>query len=425
MADSGNYYNFVSVASSNPLNCTVLGYELNETEIQYDILLMRTKDGGITWQRQACPFGGGLTVEDAKLRRICAIDSLNLFAVGDSGLMIRTTDAGEHWVQIGELWTQLDTAHAWNYNFIDVRFADPLHGIATTTAGNVAITNDGGSTWKFTYFPRAREMFASSISDSCYFAISGTIGNMYRTFDGGLNWDTISIFRDTYTGTTGTFLWGSYFRDNAKGFVVGGTTDGVSPGYIALILRTSDAGLHWDTVCKHDYFDGYDDIMAIRFADSLHGVAATRSTGVLKSSDGGSTWTADSIPMPFQWMAAFDIAYPSLDRMFLCASGGYNGYFIGFSPEAASVATSAGNSVMRVGEVYPNPFRDRVTIVLPDAETKYDVTLVDLLGRTVRFFPNVGGAKATLEIPGISPGEYFVRASHEGITKQQYPLIAE
>lgn len=57
--------------------------------------------------------------------------------------------------------------------------------------------------------------------------------------------------------------------------------------------------------------------------------------------------------------------------------------------------------------VYPNPFDNKITIVLPESEL-VDITIVNQLGQRIDFYSNLGG---TVELPteGYSQGFYLIR----------------
>jgi photosystem II stability/assembly factor-like uncharacterized protein len=95
-------------------------------------LVRSTKDGGSTWQTQR------LGEDDAGVARGFVIDSMNIIAVGEDELIMRTTDAGNNWiVQTG--------LRGMGYG--SVFFINKDTGWIVGLAGTILKTTDRGVTW--------------------------------------------------------------------------------------------------------------------------------------------------------------------------------------------------------------------------------------------------------------------------------------
>jgi photosystem II stability/assembly factor-like uncharacterized protein len=107
-----------------------------------DGILLHTRDGGWTWNAEGDPgdlAGNGLIA-------VSAANSTTAWAVGENGLILHTADGGQHWVRQGE-----GQAPAVAYN--GVYAADALHAWAAgpeepgNEYGTLVRTADGGKTW--------------------------------------------------------------------------------------------------------------------------------------------------------------------------------------------------------------------------------------------------------------------------------------
>src|SRR6188768_1125817 len=140
------FYTYYSIACSDSKNCTVVGYLYDPSLFPAPsmvVLIERTTDGGLTWKQQNSIIPNQESVNTAKLlRKVIALDSLTLFAVGDSGLIVHTTDAGTTW-SIQESGTKNP--------FWDISFSDNMNGLAISPRGDVVVTTNGGKQWDMKY----------------------------------------------------------------------------------------------------------------------------------------------------------------------------------------------------------------------------------------------------------------------------------
>ncbi|MBS1913041.1 MAG: hypothetical protein JST22_13725 [Bacteroidetes bacterium] len=100
-------------------------------------------------------------------------------AVGDHGIVIRSTDGGDHWQRLS---TPTDRA-LWG-----VHFTDAMHGVAVGDSGIILRTSDGGTTWM--PVPTGVQLGLRRVvfpTPSIGFAV-GYFGVILKTIDGGLTW---------------------------------------------------------------------------------------------------------------------------------------------------------------------------------------------------------------------------------------------
>lgn len=108
-------------------------------------LILKTEDGGTTWQRQ----GNSATVPDVFLEAVSAADDQNVWAVGgvsdadgsSYGTILHTTDGGETWTRQG------DSATTPDVEFNGVVALDARNAWVVGTKGYILKTSDAGATW--------------------------------------------------------------------------------------------------------------------------------------------------------------------------------------------------------------------------------------------------------------------------------------
>ncbi len=121
-----------------------------------------------------------------------------------------------------------------------------------------------------------QSMLLDGVSKDGLMTVVGERGHILNSTD-GTHWQQIII-------PTRTTLTGVYFHDKQNGWTV---------GHDAVILRTTDAGQHWQKV--HDDPEGQTPLFDVWFSDSNRGIAIGAYGLYLVSEDGGKTWTTDEM----------------------------------------------------------------------------------------------------------------------------------
>jgi photosystem II stability/assembly factor-like uncharacterized protein len=186
-------------------------------------LVMRTVDGGVSWQRQSDPvserlFKVALSTPDAGC------------AVGANGTLVCTSDGGANWQQRG----LNDLA------LYDVTFTTPNNGWAAGEFETILHTGDGGKTWRIQHGGRRSSStippyFALAFSDPSHGVALGQGGVVLATADGGANWRDAgavaghhSVFAAVYPGASSPkVLWVA----GAAGAILRQEPDGVWRAY--------------------------------------------------------------------------------------------------------------------------------------------------------------------------------------------------
>jgi len=95
--------------------------------------LMSSTDGAVSWATQSLD-------QDAMFTDIHFVDAQNGVAVGEFGMVLRTTDGGQQWQPINPIPNDFYPQSAW--------FQDVNEGWVTGLGGNVLHTRDGGQNWQ-------------------------------------------------------------------------------------------------------------------------------------------------------------------------------------------------------------------------------------------------------------------------------------
>ena len=226
---------------------------------------------------------------NAKLNSVHFEDSNIGWAVGDSGIILHTTNGGQEWIiQISGTTTSLS----------DISFIDHNNGLAvgggpqySLTEAVVLQTSNGGQYWlnrigsgegiilnRLSYNSWDNVWVVGSIP-----SLTRRIGAIFFSGNGGSSWYLNSIL-ESYYFTDVCFT-------NAEIGIVIGNSYGVGPvSGNTLIMKTTDSGNSW--------LSQNNDLSAIFFIDSSNGWGVgnygmfPRRVQILKTIDGGENWTS-------------------------------------------------------------------------------------------------------------------------------------
>ena len=180
--------------------------------------LLRTNDGGQTWQRVL------VKTSDANVRlvRMAFADNQHGLLVGETGTVFATSDAGAHW---------LLQASPTKHLLLGATFTDSAHAWLVGTGATIVKTSDGGATWFNATLRDGNEIrfnAASFATHNLGWAV-GNAGQILTTVDGGRAWypQRSNVDAD---------LLDVKFVDAREGWAAG--AEGV-------LLHTTDAGAHW------------------------------------------------------------------------------------------------------------------------------------------------------------------------------------
>jgi photosystem II stability/assembly factor-like uncharacterized protein len=212
--------------------------------------IFTTSDGGNVWIMSS---GIGPLSRSTK-------PSINYCFAAGSYNLLRSTDKGFTW-----------TRHPIsddNY-FMTISFVDTLNGIASTLSGSspkIFRTYDGGENWQHITTLSGYYLYDMCFIDSVTVYACGN--GVLKSTDGGYSWTNINF---TYTG-----LGGIQFLNTLTGFAVGHFN----------VIKTTDGGQNWSLINSGLTNDV--DLEQVHFIDEYNGIAAGES--VIHTSDGGQSW---------------------------------------------------------------------------------------------------------------------------------------
>jgi photosystem II stability/assembly factor-like uncharacterized protein len=228
--------------------------------------VIRTADGGLTWQRLTVPGA-----EKLDFRDVDAVSAQEAFVLsigpGEQSRIFRTSDAGATWV---EQFVNKDPKA-----FFDaMAFWDATRGVAVSDSVDgqfvILTTADGGATW--TRVPAAA--LPPALPNEGFFAASGT---------------NVAVLPPNH-------VW-----------------VGTGAAHESRVLRSSDGGRTW-ALAKTPLASGPSSgIFSIAFADPSHGIVvggdykaeSAISDNAAVTTDGGATWTLVKGLSGFRSVAAY------------------------------------------------------------------------------------------------------------------------
>lgn len=163
---------FLSIRFADKKRGLAIGSMLNAKGNVIDSLVMRTTDGGETWQRMKVP-------SKSELFHLDFNGSSHGWIVGDEGLILATTDGGDTW--------RVQASHTKNALY-NVDFRDDDEGYAVGEAGTILRTENGGNTWEKVQSPILTSFMRVDFADDKNGLIAGHGGTILRSSDKGRTW---------------------------------------------------------------------------------------------------------------------------------------------------------------------------------------------------------------------------------------------
>jgi photosystem II stability/assembly factor-like uncharacterized protein len=256
--------------------------------------VLRTVDGGQTWQKLTVPGAEKLDFRDvdATSDRVAYVLSIGS---GEASRIYKTVDAGAHWA--------VQFANTDPKVFLDaMRFRDDTHGVAFSDSVDgqfVILMTSDGRTWERIPADRlppalpGEGAYAASGTNVAMAAgriwIGTTAGRVLQSADDGRTWTVAET--GLATGQSAG-IFSVAFRDASHGVVVGGDYRKESEA-VENVAWTSDGGTTWSVVNDHSV-SGFRS--AVAFVATARrpkaALLAIGPTGADWSDDDGRTWTA-------------------------------------------------------------------------------------------------------------------------------------
>ena len=255
--------------------------------------VLRTADGGVTWQKLSVPDATALDFRDVDAVSETTAYILSIGS-GPASRIYKTSDAGAHWT----LQFTNDDPKAF---FDAMAFWDAEHGLAVSDSVDgafVILSTRDGTTW--TRVPQDR--LPAALPNEGAFAGSGTniavlgggrawIGTgastrcrVLRTTDGGATW---TIADTPVAGSASAGIFSIAFRDPLHGMTVGGDYRKETEA-VANAAATVDGGRTWTAIAG---LGGFRSVVAL-VPWTTRSWLAVGPSGSDLSTDDGAHWSA-------------------------------------------------------------------------------------------------------------------------------------
>jgi len=248
--------------------------------------LALTRSGGARW-KSIQSGGTGAT------HGLDAVDGLHAWAANDGGEALYTVNGGGHWQRVAV--TGFD-----NFGRIeDVDFTNTSLGWAVGRheffgggVGRIVRSTDGGRSWVVQHTVPGAYMEDVEVLDPQTVLALGQVPTgprfILRTANGGQTWNDVSPSQAVFMA--------SDFVDANTGWVVG-----------ARIYKSTNGGQSWV-----EQFTPGELLYSVSFGDALHGWAVGWGPTLLRTTDGGQTWTPQSANAPTNVLFAVEALGPDV-----------------------------------------------------------------------------------------------------------------
>jgi photosystem II stability/assembly factor-like uncharacterized protein len=417
---------YVEIACADSANCFIW----NEFNAAGGYYFRRTTDGGLTWKNMYMdsayiydennyyfvPDINGIAYPNEKL----------FIAVGDSGLVVRTTDKGETWEsyrlekKVRLFWLRMLDE---NYGIVFKReyFGDRELNILETT--------DGGLTWNEMKYRDNGEIIGflkfDLINKNRFAAIATHQDNnsgektkkFLMIYD---NWEHC----DTLEGPKPSL--GMDFVNENEGWVCGGNFNASNYWESTQEIQyTSNGGKSWTEQRNRLYekYKGYR-IHEIDMYDNKFGIAESNHAFLLITTDGGKNWQENQLVNIDPKSGS---SYPISS---ICAASPTTAYAIlqgdtvyKYTRKISDV-TAEPNEIEELG-IHPNPATSKITLSLGEEFiSEPEIEIIDYLGNAYKLEYEINGSEITINTSLLSPGVYFLRVrSGEKVEVRKFVVL--
>ncbi|MFA7362066.1 MAG: YCF48-related protein [Candidatus Kapaibacterium sp.] len=227
-----------------------------------------------------------------------------ILAIGAYGSIQKSTNAGANFTTLTH-WLSSATKYAvWSQYNNGLVLA--IGGRTFPNFDQVLRSTNGGTNWAVIPFNSTATYNSLSMVNSSTGYMSGSLGNLRKTTNAGLNWDSIP-------GPFGTFnLKRIEFVNAATGYVFQQTTN-TGGGW-----KTTNGGLSWDSLTN---MGSETRIASSSFINANTGYAGNNLAKLMKTTDGGANWTILA-NTPMGTFGLYGIKFFNADSGYVCGAAG-------------------------------------------------------------------------------------------------------
>lgn len=276
--------NFNDVIALNKHTAWIVG-DKDEQGEGYGTIYYTTNKGK-SWQRQ----GDKDVLAGLSVHGVNAIDESTAWAVGDHGLILKTTNGGDSWVH--QTKGEIPDTFLYKIDAVDDQIAWVLGDLDDDKWVSVLRTINGGEDWeriKFEVDKGMRLIDLTAITDKIVWVV-GTEGQAHWTDSGGEEWTSWQLFgplfhvngicaMDEYTAVAATDQGGVYSikKDDDSWTNISPTIEDVPgiAGFELMGITTKDGQAMWISAMNSGVPDGR----------------------IIHTADGGGTWEQQNVPV--------------------------------------------------------------------------------------------------------------------------------
>jgi photosystem II stability/assembly factor-like uncharacterized protein len=238
---------------------------------------------------------------------ICFLNSTTGWVVGAGGKILKTEDGGATWQAQNSAITR---------GLSDVFFLDATRGWAVGDSGTILATTNGGRTWEAQTSPVSVNLNAVRFVSATRGWIAGNFDNavglptLLVTTNGGASWARTSA---TLPGEGVVHLFGMEVTvDGGTQITAVGVDD-----FGALVLRSNDGGSTWSS---QPVPADLDSLHAVDFVSASRGWAVGKLGTILFTNNGGASWSQQTAPVGSANL--YDVAFANSNLGWCVGQGG-------------------------------------------------------------------------------------------------------
>lgn len=360
----------------------------------WDNPLWDTYDGGNTWLKWN---GGNYYVDKNQIM----VDNLYGFILDRFSSIIKTTNGGSNFVTI--------YSRNGNANY-SLSFIDRINGWVavdyaespTNSYPAVLKTTDGGSNWAIITTNLGSQLNEIDFVDVNNGWLQTINGNLYKSTNGGINWNQISSIPQYNV---------IYMKDVLIGWAIGSG-----------VARTSDGGVTWIKKLSGNFWDAH-------FFDSnsgwILGKDSLNQRAVFFTGDGGSSWIRKEFGITNEYLL---IDFIDRQHGWIFCSDGVLLRTVDSGISYVPVETPETPTDFYISQNYPNPFNPVTTIryEIP-IRSNVNISVFNILGELVSVLVNEIQESKTYEIKFdaslLPSGVYIYRINSENYTRSQKMVL--
>ncbi len=310
--------------------------------------LMKSTDGGFTWERQELPVKNKLSL----LHIGMANDKIGFVHGGAKDLFL-TEDGAKSWTKL---------------SFDPIVISEKLLGIESL---NVVDTNNLFITYRYdTLFP-----------NEWYY-----IAHYFHSSDRGKTWKHLA--------DTTQYCYNVFFVNKDTGFVAGGEKDSLDWICRNMIYKTVNGGKDWSLIYYDTILD-WSGITKIDFYDKNNGIAISEAS-IYRTTDGGNNWIKYyTMSPPYSFYMHWGISWMGADHPVVSS-----GYFVFKFTELFEDVQYFQDQ--QYNWLFPNPVVNELNL---KEYSKYQIQIFSVYG--VKVIDSE--FKDKIDVSRLSSGVYFVR----------------